>query len=129
MNEQRRNAYENEKNFKNLDPLTPLLSFRINKVKKIENEKIAEAIFILLSYNITSELNKYVMPVTNEIIRKDRPKQNEQYTIFSISRIDGKFDNKLKNLKFCKFLSIKRTNRQHANVTVRKLYDMKEKNM
>ena len=77
MNEQRRNAYENEKNFKNLDPLTPFLSFRINKVKKIENEKIAEAILILLSYNITSELNRYVMPVTNEIIRKDKPKQNE----------------------------------------------------
>ena len=77
MNEQRRNAYENEKNFKNLDPLTPFLSFRINKVKKIKNEKIAEAILILLSYNITSELNKYVIPVTNEIIRKDRPKQNE----------------------------------------------------
>ena len=77
MNEQRRNAYENEKNFKNLDPLIPFLSFRINKVKKIENEKIAEAILILLSYNIVSELNRYVMPVTNEIIRKDRPKQNE----------------------------------------------------
>ena len=77
MNEQRRNAYENEKNFKNLDPLTPFLSFRINNVKKIENEKIAEAILILLSYNITSELNRYVMPVTNEITRKDRPKQNE----------------------------------------------------
>ena len=77
MNEQRRNAYENEKNFKNLDPLTPFLSLRINKVKKIENEKIAEAILILLSYNITSALNKYVTPVTNEIIRKDRPKQNE----------------------------------------------------
>ena len=77
MNEQRRNAYENEKNFKNLDPLTPFLSFRINKVKKIENEKIAEVILILLSYKITSELNRYVMPVTNEIIRKDRPKQNE----------------------------------------------------
>ena len=52
MNEQRRNAYENEKNFKNLDPLTPFLSFRINKVKKIENEKIADIILILLSYNI-----------------------------------------------------------------------------
>ena len=77
MNEQRRNAYENEKNFKNLDPLTPFLSFRINNVKKIENEKIAEVILILLSYNITSELNRYVMPVTNEITRKDRPKQNE----------------------------------------------------
>ena len=77
MNEQRRNAYENEKNFKNLDPLTPFLSFRINKVNKIENEKIADIILILLSYKITSELNRYVMPVTNEIIRKERPKQNE----------------------------------------------------
>ena len=77
MNEQRRNAYENEKNFKNLNPLTPFLSLRINKVKKIENEKIAEAILILLSYNITSELNRYVTPVTNEMIRKDRPKQNK----------------------------------------------------
>ena len=77
MNEQRRNAYENEKNFKNLDPLTPFLSFSINKVKKIENEKIAEAILILLSYSINSEFNKYVTPVTNEIIRKERPKQNE----------------------------------------------------
>ena len=71
MNDERRNAYENEKNFKNLDPLTPFLSFRINKVKKIKNEKIADIILILLSYNITSELNKYVIPVTNEIIRKD----------------------------------------------------------
>jgi len=76
MNEQRRNAYENVKNFKNLDPLTPFLSFRINKDKKTENEKIAEAILILLSYSITSELNIYVIPVTNEINRKDRPKQN-----------------------------------------------------
>ena len=77
MNEQRRNAYENEKNFKNLDPLTPFFSFRINKVKKIDSEKTAEAILILLSYNITSELKRYVMPVTSDIIRKDRPKQNE----------------------------------------------------
>ena len=77
MNEQRRNAYEKAKNFKNLDPLKPFLSFRINRVKKIENEKIAEVILILLSYSITSELNRYVPPVTNEIIRKDRPKQNE----------------------------------------------------
>ena len=77
MNEQRRNAYENVKNFKNLDPLTPFFTFRINKVKKIENEKIAEAILILLSYSITSEFNKYVIPVISEIIRKDRPRQNE----------------------------------------------------
>jgi len=77
MKDESRNAYENEKKFKNLDPLTPFLNFRINKVKKIKNEKIAEAILILLSYNITSELNRYVTPVTNEMIRKDRPKQNK----------------------------------------------------
>ena len=41
--------------------------------------------------------------------------------------MEGKFDKKLKYLKFCKFFSIKRTNRQHANVTVSKLYDIKEK--
>ena len=77
MNEERRNAYENEKNFKNLEPLTPFLSFRINKVKKMENEKIADAILILLSYNIISEFVIYVIPVTNEIAKKDKPKQNE----------------------------------------------------
>ena len=77
MNEERRNAYENEKNFKNLDPLTPFLSFRINKVKKIINEKVAEIILILLSYNITSEFIKYATPVINEIPKKDKPKQNE----------------------------------------------------
>ena len=55
MKDERRNAYENEKNFKNLEPLTPFLNFRINKVKKIKNEKIADVILILLSYNITSE--------------------------------------------------------------------------
>ena len=47
------------KNFKNLDPLTPYLNFRINKVKKIENENVAAIILILLSYNITSEFIKY----------------------------------------------------------------------
>ena len=77
MNEERRNAYENEKNFKNLEPLTPFLSFRINKVKKIKNEKVAEIILILLSYNITSEFIKYATPVINEIAKKDKPKQNE----------------------------------------------------
>lgn len=77
MNEERRNAYENEKNFKNLEPLTPFLSFRINKVKKIENEKVAETILILLSYNITSEFIKYATPVISEIAKKDKPKQNE----------------------------------------------------
>ena len=41
--------------------------------------------------------------------------------------MEGKFDKKLKYLKFCKFFSIKRTKRQHANVTVKKLYEMKEK--
>ena len=41
--------------------------------------------------------------------------------------MEGKFDKKLKYLKFCKFFSINRTKRQNANVTVKKLYDMKEK--
>ena len=77
MKEERRNAYENEKNFKNLDPLTPFLNFRINKVKKIKNEKIADTILILLSYIIISESMKYMIPVTNEIAKKDKPKQNK----------------------------------------------------
>ena len=77
MKEEKRNAYENEKNFKNLDPLTPFLSFRINKVKKIKNEKIADVILILLSYSITSEFIKYAIPVISEIAKKDKPKQNE----------------------------------------------------
>ena len=77
MKDERRNAYENEKNFKNLDPLTPFLNFRINKVKKIKNEKIADTILILLSYIIISESMKYMIPVTNEIAKKDKPKQNK----------------------------------------------------
>ena len=77
MKDESRNAYENEKNFKNRDPLTPFLNFRINKVKKIKNEKIADVILILLSYIITSEFIKYIIPVTNEIAKKDKPKQNK----------------------------------------------------
>ena len=77
MNEERRNAYENAKNFKNLEPLIPFLSFRINKVKKIKNEKIADVILILLSYNIISEFVKYIIPVANDIAKKDNPKQNK----------------------------------------------------